>query len=208
MKPPSLQTPATQVDMVAIDFETTGSVAGQDALPWQIGVVKMRQGKVHVEESRNEYLYVPTSAAFNPRAPGRHAVLRDTLAIAPSLQEIWPDIHPWLVGTVLVAHNAGTEKAQLRNAAPMHTFGPWIDTLKLSRIAWPDRSSHKLEDLIEDLGLRQKLRVLCPDADPHDAWYDAAACGLLLELLLELPGWDTLTVDRLVNARPQSFYRR
>ena len=193
--------------MVAIDFETTGVVDGQSAQPWQIGLVRLRAGRVRIEESHQRLLHVPVARTFHPRAPGRHETLRAEIEAAPTLLDLWAELQPWLVGPVLVAHNAGTERQQLHQAAPMHRFGPWIDTLKLSRVAWPDRASHKLEDLSADLGLDPRLRRLCPDAAAHDAWYDAVACGLLLEHLLGLPGWGDLTVAQLVEAKPRAFYR-
>ena len=44
---------------VASDFETTGGVAGYLSVPWQIGVVSVRNGRVDLAESFNSYLRVP-----------------------------------------------------------------------------------------------------------------------------------------------------
>ena len=35
--------------VVALDFETTGQVKGQQNLPWQIGMVKIHKGNVRAE---------------------------------------------------------------------------------------------------------------------------------------------------------------
>jgi len=105
-----------------------------------------------------------------------------------------------------VAHNAATEKKHLRAAAPIHKFGPWIDTLKLARIAYPAFVTHKLDDLVDILELGGRVAALCPERGAHDALYDAIACGVLLEHLLALPGWESLTVEQLAKAKPTAFY--
>ena len=85
----------------------------------------------------------------------------------------------------------------LRSAAPLHPCGPWIDTLKLSRAAWPDAPSHALEDLVPALGLAPAVAALCPGRGPHDALYDAWACAVLLVHLLSSPGWGNRSAEEL-----------
>lgn len=196
----------------AIDFETTGAVPGLPNEPWQVGLVAVpaaedgapgdRLGRAERLES---LLRIDPARPFNRYAPGRHAQLRDRLAAAPSLPELWPALAPRLAGPV-AAHNAGTERTLLRAAAPLHVPGPWIDTLALSRAAWPSAPSHALEDLVPALGLRPALDALLPGRAPHDALYDAAACALLLLHLLSLPGWSHLSpadLSRLCSPAPR-----
>ena len=40
---------------------------------------------------------------------------------------------------------------------------------------------------------------LCPGRGPHDALYDAVACGALLLHLLRQPGWETLSAEELAE---------
>jgi DNA polymerase III epsilon subunit-like protein len=86
-------------------------------------------------------------------------------------------------------------------AAPLHRFGPWIDTLRLVRKAWPHLASAALEDVVMGLGLRPRVEALCPGLAAHDALFDAVACGLLLEHFLALPGWQDVTVRALVDLK-------
>jgi DNA polymerase III epsilon subunit-like protein len=144
---------------------------------------------------------------FNPHAPGRHRLLREEMACAPRLHDLWPEVHPWLIGCPLAAHNAATERKMLQQAAPLHRFGPWIDSLKLVRVAYPELPSHRMEDVLEILNLMDRVRECCPDREPHDALFDAAGCAALLEHLLHLPGWEQLTVEALTRARPRTFRR-
>ena len=127
-------------------------------------------------------LRVAPDRPFNRYAPGRHALLRHEIAAAPSLPELWEELAPRLRGRPLVAHNAGTERTILRAAAPLDRLGPWIDTLSLARTILPGRTSYALEDLAPSLGLAPTIDTLVPSLAPHDALYDAVACGELLRL--------------------------
>ena len=189
-----------------IDFETTGVVDHHPDDPWQIGIVRFRKGQIVPEEMFTSLLKVPPRP-FGPHAPGRHEQLRDEIAKAPSLPDLWPTLSPLLSSGPLAAHNAGTEKRILRKAFPMHAMTTWIDTLKLARVAFPDRKSHRLSDLVDEMDLKNRVDALVPDRAPHDALYDAVAAGVLLEALLDLPEWKDVTLDALVHARADSFHR-
>ena len=90
----------------------------------------------------------------------------------------------FLATSVVVAHGKGTEKKFLR-AFPGHGFGPWIDTLLLSRALWPSWKDHSLGALCTELGLNDKISALCPGRQWHDALYDAFASLCLLESMIE-----------------------
>jgi len=181
-----------------IDFETTGSVPGYRIEPWQVGFVGVEQGVVR-GETQYESLFRIGERPFNVRAPGRHALIRDELAVAPTPSEVLPELVQRLSGVSVVAHNIGTERSQLLAMAPLHKFGPWIDTLKVTRNAYPTLESKSLEDVINTLGLRCRVDTLCPNREAHDALYDAVACAVLLEHFLALPGWERVTVEALAE---------
>ncbi len=190
---------AAKCVFTAIDFETTGTVPGWPVEPWQIGLCEVSCAE-GVAGGFSSLLGVPLERPFNRFAPGRHAVFRDELARSPTLPEIWDDLAPRLVGRPLVAHNVGTERTMLRKAAPLHALGPWIDTLKLSRIVAPGLASYALGDVIAHFGLADAVDSVCPGLAAHDAYYDAVACGLLLIHFLSLPGWKDATIGQLAQA--------
>jgi DNA polymerase III epsilon subunit-like protein len=192
---------AREVAITVLDFETTGAVRGWPVDPWQAGMVRVRDGCASIDDRRETLLRVAADRPFNPRAPGRHALLRNELALAPDLPALWPELEPWLVGVPLAAHNIGTERGVLERAAPLHRLGPWIDTLRLTRKAYPQLGSAALEDVMVSLRLQPRLDALLPGRAPHDALYDAMACALLLEHFLALPGWENVTIEALVEAR-------
>ncbi|HRT05145.1 MAG TPA: 3'-5' exonuclease [Kiritimatiellia bacterium] len=191
---------ARDVPLTVLDFETTGAVAGHPDEPWQVGMVELKDGRV-TGRYHESYLRVAAVRPFNPYAPGRHAELRGVLAAAPPPAELWPVWRPWLEGRPLAAHNIGTEKKFLQRAAPLHEFGPWIDTLKLARRVRPDLEGHALADVCAALGLVERTRERCPGRTWHDALFDAFASALVLEHCLALPGWEDVAVEALAQGR-------
>ncbi|MEI8242675.1 MAG: exonuclease domain-containing protein [bacterium] len=190
---------AQEAVITVLDFETTGAVRGWPVEPWQVGLVRLRGGRVVADERSESLLRVAADRPFNPRAPGRHARLRHELAQATDLPAQWPGLEPWVTGVPLAAHNIGTERGVLEHAAPLHRFGPWIDTLRLTRKAYPQLASCALEDVVAALHLQPRLEALVSGRAPHDALYDAFACALLLEHFLSLPGWEDVSIKALAN---------
>lgn len=183
-----------ETTFTVLDFETTGSVPGFDTEPWQVGAVRLVNGKVDSSQTFESLIRVDINRPFNAYAPGKHHKLRAEVAAAPEISKVWKKLEGWVSGVPLAAHNVAVEKKFLRQMAPMHRFGPWIDTLALARQAWPKAPSHKLEDLIAGLSLEPRIREICPGGESHDALYDAVACAVLLEHLFAQPGWQNLEV--------------
>ena len=188
---------ARDADIVAIDFETTGSVRGQANLPWQIGITAVHQGRLLADCGMSRYLNVPKEHHFNPYAPGRWGEIREVLAQSPTILFAWPELSPWLTGHPLMAHNAPTERKILKDAFPIHKFGPWIDTLSMSRMAYPHLESHALSDVLDVLELTPKVEDMCPNLAPHDAYYDAVGCACLFEHIIALPAWNDVSLEYL-----------
>ena len=184
-------------EITVLDYESTGSLRNFQNEPWQIGMVSLRNGKVDPGTMYESLLRIDINRPFNPHAPGRHDLLREEMAEAPTLRGLWPRIKTRLTEYPLAAHNVATERKFTVGSAPMHRFGPWIDTLKVARKAWPGQPSYALEDLVAALDLKQRIITLCPDREAHDALYDAVAAAVLLEHLFAQPGWGNVTVGEL-----------
>ena len=198
--------PARATRLVALDFESTGAVRGHRDEPWQLGVMPLRDGRPDPEGAGEWLLRIDPARPFNPCAPGGWREQRDRLAVAPTLGDLLPALRGPLLGAPLVAHNASTEQRFLRAAWPLQRPGPWIDTLKLVRLAYPSLPSFELGAVLDGLGLGAAVAALVPGREAHDALYDAAGCAVLLAHLLDQPGWRELTVDDL--ARPAASRRR
>jgi DNA polymerase-3 subunit epsilon len=184
-------------ELIALDFETTGVVPGHEDEPWQLGMVRIERGILRPDHAVDQLLRVG-DRPFHASAPGRHAHLRDSLKAAPPLVSLWPVYREWW-SRPLVAHNAATEKKWLAKTAPMHPAGPWIDTLRLSRRAFPGLASYALGDLLHALELTESVCAQCPGRTVHDALFDAVACGVLLLHILSLPAWSDLSAADLAR---------
>ena len=167
--------------IVAIDFESSGEAAGETSVPIQIGLAEMKSLQLDPDSFFSSYL--KTNSSITTAAKKIHGITPADLQEAPSLLELWPELQRRLQGRCLVAHGHGTERRFLR-AFPMHGFGPWIDTLTLSRQFFPGLPSYALADVIEHCKLTQELRTLHPNFRWHEALSDAiASLSLLLHLI-------------------------
>lgn len=147
-------------------------------------------------------LRVEVDRPFNPMAPGSWRLVREQLADAATLPELLPVLRRQLLGLPLVAHHAATERKVFRQAWPLQRPGPWIDTLTLSRQAFPDLRAHDLSSVVAHAGLAGDVAALVPGRGPHDALYDAAACACLLCFLIKQPVWSSLHVEDVKRTPP------
>ena len=198
---------ASQATITVLDFEGTGLVQGYPDEPWQIGLVQIKNGAIQPDTIFESLLQVG-ERPFNRYAPGRHADLRAEMKVAPTLPSLWAQLRPQLEGTLLAAHNTPSEHRYLSSAFPLHPPERWIDTLKLIRVVYPTLKSHKLDDVLEQMKLTAALDAILPGREAHDALYDAICCALLLEAILKLPGWESVTVEALQRATPHHFHKR
>jgi len=173
------------ISFAAIDFESAGEKPNEVGLPVQIGIARMEGLTPLADSFFRSYLRSERPGAW---APSRiHGITDADLREAPDLLSLWPQIKGLMGGRHVVAHGSGTEKRFLR-AFPMHGFGPWVDTLTLSRKILPGRKSYALSDLAAELALEEEARLLIPGFRWHEALSDALASLLLLRKLIELAG--------------------
>lgn len=177
-----------ETSFAAVDFESAGERADEAGVPVQIGIALMSDLTPRADGFFRSYLAPERPVTWSARKV--HGIGDDDLKGAPTLLSLWPEISARLGGRWLVAHGSGTEKRFLR-AFPMHGFGPWIDTLTLSRRILPGRTSYALSDLASSLDLEGEARALMPDFRWHEALSDALASLLLLRRLVAI----TATAD-------------
>lgn len=130
-------------DIVALDTETTGLSHKNDQLT-QIAAVKLEEGSVADE----------FTTFVNPSRPIPHNIEKLTniysvdVEHAPTPQTAVARLADFVELDPILAHNASFDRAFIE-AAQNDTCvsDTWIDTLALSRIAFPALTSHKLQDL-------------------------------------------------------------
>ena len=188
-----------EVKFVAIDFETTGYVKGYKSEPWQIGCVCMRNCKVE-PSTQFESLIRVGNRPFSVYAPGCYDELREEIILAPDMKELWGDVKTiFNHSDIAVAHNTPTEKHILRDYYPFLKTINWVDTLKLARMIYPNATDYSLSELLRGLKLYDSVYEICPGKEEHDALFDAVGCAILLEHFFELPGWKSISVEKLLK---------
>jgi DNA polymerase-3 subunit epsilon len=198
-------TPLARAQWAALDFESAGLAPGRTDEPVQVGIVGWSGAALAGEEVFRSFIASP--ARITRQASAVHGIRDRDLAGAPSMLALWPEFRRRLAGRVIVAHGAGTERRFLR-AFPMHGFGPWLDTLALSRAVWPDLPDHALGTVVGRLGLEAAVRGSCPGLDWHDALFDAAACAVLLRHLLAAPEFESAAVGQLLQLDRAGYHER
>jgi DNA polymerase-3 subunit epsilon len=193
-----------ETEFAAIDFESAGIRPGGTDVPVQVGLGVLIGGELRPDLGFQSLISSPEPVTW--RAKKVHGIADEDLEGAPSMQVLWPRFKAVLAGRWVVAHGASTEKRFLR-MFPFHGFGPWVDTLKLSRAIDPALPSHALGDLISHHGLVSELADI-PDFRWHDAYCDAIASLVLLRHFVSRLGLDRETPEILLSADDAPFHRR
>ena len=188
----------------AIDFESAGTARGQTDVPIQIGIALWSPDEGFGETFCS---FLQTDRPVTWAARRVHGITTGHLAGAPTLLSLWPELKRLLSGRAIVAHGHGTEKRFLR-AFPGHPFDPWIDTLLLSRAAWPEFENHSLGRICDRLGLTPRVEELSPAGRWHDALFDSVASLAILEHLVNDHGLATRPLDLLRNPDLSAYQKR
>ena len=180
-----------QVTFTAIDFESAGTSAGSTDTPVQIGTATWSLTDPDTSKLLDSWMsYIHTDKKITWAAQQVHGINKEQLADAPKLMLLWPDIKKRLNGNIVVAHGHGTEKRFLK-AFPAHGFGPWVDTLHLTRAAYPTLTDYSLGSICSTLGLVDEISIISKAASPqhkitwHDALYDSIASIVLLRHIIQ-----------------------
>jgi len=191
-----------EAPFAAIDFESAGIRRGGTDVPVQIGIALMQS----LEFSESFTSFLCTDQPITWAAHKIHGICARDLTGAPRLLELWPEIRRLLENRWIVAHGSATERRFLR-AFPFHGFGPWVDTLKLSRALWPEKKSFALGDLILDLGLEAELRKALPNFRWHHALSDAVASLVLLRRVVAEASLGAEEVQILLRPNDSRYHR-
>ena len=175
-----------EVELVSLDFETTGLDYGKDAIV-SFGVVPVHEGRVRVGEAVHQ-LVVPAvpSSAISMRI---HRILPQDLAGAPSIEEARDVLSRALHGRFVLAWFADVEIAFLSRVFEMRER-TWaartIDVREMALVLERDRDPDVRFSLSAVAG-----RYGVPVVSPHEALDDAlvtAQLFLMLATKLEAAG--------------------
>lgn len=91
----------------------------------------------------------------------------------PKFKEVKDDILAFIEDRIVVSHNASVERRVLRFRLPEYEPSIMLDTLKMSRAAYPGEKGHSLDAVIKRLQLESLISSV--DSKKHSALYDAMA---------------------------------
>ena len=189
----------SDVPFAAIDFESAGTAPGLTDEPVQVAIVHWQDNAPLV--ALNSHLRPTRPVTW--AAQQVHGISDSQLNGAPRLVDLWPSVKSSLEERWVVAHGAATEKRFLR-VFPFHGFGPWVDTLALTRAAYPSLPSHALGDAVTSLGLLDHIKF--PSFRWHDAASDAIASLVLLQHLIEAAGLSDEPAEVLTRPNLKAYF--
>lgn len=132
---PTVTASLAEVELVALDLETTGLDPDRDAV-LSIGWVPIVDHRVQLRQARQLIVCPPAGTEVGASATF-HGLTDDQVRSAPPLEDVLPEILAALRGRVLVAHHAPIEveflgravQSSLRARLPLVS----IDTLQMQR---------------------------------------------------------------------------
>jgi DNA polymerase III subunit epsilon len=191
-----LDRPWREVELCALDFETTGLDLRRDEIV-SFGAVLVVDGRLRLSSMVHQR--VRPGRPVPPRAAVIHSLTTAELADAPALEDRLDQLVALVEGRVLLAHGARIERAFLARALALRGLRlhcPVIDTAVLAvragfRAGTPDRL----------IGLEYLATTLClPVHTPHHALGDALTTAeAFLALASRLEGGGISTVRQLVT---------
>jgi len=172
-----------------LDLETTGEQPGRDEII-QVGLVLVNDFTIE----RTYSSFVRPSVPIPPFIRSLTGITDETVADAPTIDDVVNEIVPLLDGAVLVAHNAAFDVAFLQRALATSGYagydGRVLDTLDWLRVLFPTLTSYQLSFVTGAFGIAHDR--------PHQADSDAEATAEIwircMEKLFSLP---LMTLQRL-----------
>ena len=162
-------------DLVVVDVETTGRDPKMADLV-EIGAVRIKDGRI---ADRWSTLVDPSRTVVGAQM---HGLTDADLKGAPTPQQAARQFLDFAGDSILVGHNVGFDLGFLEEALAegfRFDFGTYLDTLTLTREAYPDLESYKLGDLSRFFGIElQNAHRALPDAE--------ATANLVLRLAADL----------------------
>lgn len=141
-----------------LDFEATGLSTETDALI-EVGAVTVEPGNPAAKIFRS---FIHTSLGLSPFIQRLTGILPADLEDAPLPSVVMPALDAFIGDTPVVAHNCDFEQSWLATAAsPRFARHPFLDTIDLLALVYPDSRNMKLDTFCrEKLDRRERHRAL------------------------------------------------
>ncbi|UCV12908.1 3'-5' exoribonuclease [Dechloromonas denitrificans] len=192
----------SELTYTVFDTETTGLEPSNGDEIIQIGAARIVNNRLLRQENFDQI--IDPERPLRPEGIPIHGITEDMVRGKPTIDGVLPAFHEFCEDTVLIAHNAAFDMRflQLKEERTGLRFSqPVLDTLLLSAVVHPNQESHKLDVILERLGIHIETR--------HNALEDALATGqvfLKLVPLLEQKG--IVTVRQALEASEKTYFAR
>jgi DNA polymerase-3 subunit epsilon len=175
---PSLNTPIDQVEILAVDFETTGLDANQDKL-LSVGFITLKQQQISLKTSYHQI--IKTQEQLEESNVIIHHITDSQKEQGQALATVVEALLKALAGKVMLVHFARIEKQFLTEACyelyGMAPTFPMIDTLVLAKRRLDKRDVAYDPSELRLTNLRHKFKL--PEHHAHNALNDAIATAEL-----------------------------
>lgn len=170
------------MNFISMDFETANRYRSSAC---SIALVVVRNNEI----VDSFYSLVNPRDKFEYRNIQVHGITPENVKTAPCFDEVWDHIYPLFDQNHLVAaHNASFDNSVLKASLSAYDITvphyQSIDTLRVSKMFYPEFPNHKLNTVSELLDINLKQH--------HNALYDSAACAKILLKSAELYGDDKI----------------
>jgi len=163
-------------DFVIFDLETTGLNNRKDRIV-EIGAIRYSKGEItgKMDCLINPDIAIPASVS------SIHGIFDKDVKDKPSISQVLPDFLDFIKNSVLVAHNASFDVGFIKKALGREGIEvpdiKVLDTIRLSKKAWPGRKSYSQKNLAAFLS----INVI----NAHRAEDDCRVCLEILKKGLE-----------------------
>ena len=192
----------SELTYTVFDTETTGLEPSNGDEIIQVGAARIVNNRLLRQETFNQI--VDPEIPLKPESIPIHGITEDMVRGQPNIDIVLPAFHEFCEDTVLIAHNAAFDMRflQLKEERTGIRFTqPVLDTLLLSAVVHPNQESHKLDVILERLGITIGAR--------HNALEDALATGeVFLKLVKLLEDKGIVTVRQALEAAEKTYFAR
>ena len=197
-----LERKLSDLTYTVFDTETTGLEPSNGDEIIQIGAARIVNNRLLRQEIFDQI--IDPECPLKPESIPIHGITEDMVRGKPTIDVILPAFHEFCEDTVLIAHNAAFDMRflQLKEERTGIRFSqPVLDTLLLSAVVHPNQESHKLDVILERLGIHIASR--------HNALEDALATGeVFLKLVPLLEEKGIVTVRQALEASEKTYFAR
>ncbi len=173
-----LNTDCREADYVAIDLETTGLNANEDAMI-SIGLVEMKGDMIHLSTAWHQI--VQTEQSLSEESVVIHQLTHDQVAQGKRLKEALQQLLEKLAGKIIIAHHAVIEFSFIEKACQREFGGgfliPVIDTQMIAKRSMERQGGAYSGNELRLFNLRTRYNL--PQYQAHNALSDALAAGEL-----------------------------